>query len=31
MSRAEGRLRKAEFVIAVVVALLLAIGYLVSR
>jgi len=31
MSRAEGWLRKAEFVIAVGVALLLAIGYLVSR
>lgn len=31
MSRAEGWLRTIEFVIAVVVALLLAIGYLVSR
>jgi hypothetical protein len=31
MSRAEGWLRRVEYVIAVVVALLLAIGYLVSR
>jgi hypothetical protein len=30
MSRAEGWLRKAEFVIVVVVALLLAIGYFIA-